>query len=79
MIRSGLIHQGILTEVEGSVQLTSCTNEFISVVFCTDTIFFYYTRYLKEELNSTVDSPSVRVPCLMAPQHSAERSMAEHY
>ena len=57
----GQMSQGSLTEVEGSVQLTS---SYLLV----QTSFFLYRkyynlRYLKEEVNSTQPFPSVSVPC----------------
>ncbi len=59
--------QGSLSEGEGSVQLTSFTNQFRSAAFYTENIIYlcYKTSCLGEELNCTAPSPSVSVPwCL---------------
>ncbi len=51
-----LFHHGILTEGEGSVQLTS-------LFWLQQTLFtLYKTSYLNEEVNRTEPSPSVSVP-----------------
>jgi hypothetical protein len=56
-----MFRQGILTEGEGSVQLTSLC---LLVPFDIANIIylFYQTSYLNEEVNCTEPSPSVSVP-----------------
>ncbi len=49
--------QGTLTEGEGSVRLTSL-HELVQIsCFLTETIFFYRTTYLNDEVNRTDPSP----------------------
>ncbi len=58
--------QGILLEGEGSVYgRHPCTKYFRRAALNTKNIFFLLakTRYLKEEVNSTETSPTVRIPC----------------
>jgi hypothetical protein len=58
------VKQGNLTEREGSVQLTSCTELFRSAPFYVENIvnIFNKTSYLNEEVNCAEPPPSVSYP-----------------
>ncbi len=60
--------QGILSEVEGSVQLTSLYWPIQIDCFSSETRFFFVTKttYLNEEVNCTEPSLSVWVPWSMS-------------
>ncbi len=63
-VEVGLLRPGILTEGEGSVQLTSLYKPVQISRFNAENIHFllYTTNYLNEEVKRTGPSPSVRVP-----------------
>ncbi len=65
-------NRGILTEVAGSVQLTSLyelgSTNLLPLMLKMFILLFYETSYLDKEVNSTKSFPLVRVPHINVPK-----------